>query len=471
LFSLPILLGLSACSGPARIDNPVATLSQPGLPGRDYLAAMAVADRNPEDVAYRDALRRVVISPNYVIEARRAAYGRLKEIDPKKLAETLTMNLAKMDALQWREELCQRIAAEQWRELTPALVHAWAAQVPAWANLGKERPERLAIGTMYGEDRIVDALLDTMAAANPLTQSNLRMRCWQLALSEGQEARLRDILSDEARTAGDPMLRDIRAGLVDFNVLPRTREEILWVQALRSEPNRDFWNDAKAAVTQLSPARRGGLELRDIPVIASCAKSAPKLLTMTDDEIERSIVVATGGSDRRIYSPDFEGYGNEFSERLSHHSPNLTWGDRAAMALAIEALAVPELRRHVYDMADRDLADRGSEFGGILRRDAKGRFELIEFPSVSRGNDVRYESSQKLMDTVYTALFHIHFHAQAYEGERYAGPHMGDFGFADSTRLNCLVFTFIDSERINVDYYRFGKVVVDLGVIERPGSR
>ena len=474
LASVAVLLALTllgGCSGQPQVGDPLKTLGQAGLPGRDYLAAMAVADRSSDDPAYRDALRRIVTSPNYVVEARRAAYGRLKELDPKKLADALTLNLAKMEALEWRRELCERIAAEQWREITPALVHAWAAHVPGWATLGKERPERLAIAAMYGDDHVVDTLLETMAAANPLTQSNLRMRCWQLALQEGQEARLRELLADEARVAKDPMLRDIRAGVTELGVLPKTREEILWIQALRNPKNQGFWQEAASAASQLSPARRANLELRDIPVVACCARSSPQLLTMSDAEIEAAITAATGGSDRRIYSPDFEGYGNDFSERLSVHSPKLGWGDLAAMALAIDAVRMPEVRRHLFEMADRDQADRGSEFGGLIRRDQSGRYEVVEYPSASRGNDVRYEAPQKLMDGLYTGLFHIHFHAQEYDGHRYAGPHMGDFGFADSTRLNCLVFTFIDSGRLNIDYYRYGKIVVDLGLMERPDSR
>ncbi len=470
-----LLLGsallLAGCETAPTITNPVTTLNQPGLPGRDYLAAMAMGDRSSDDAKYRAALRHVVVAPNYVIEARRAAYGRLREIDPKGLAETLTINLPKMDAVEWRRELCERIASEQWREMTPALVRAWASSVPAWATLGKERPERLAIATMYGEDKVVDALLETMAAANPLTQTNLRSRCWQLVLLEGQEARLRELLADESRTAKDPMLRDIRAGVTDLGVLPRTREEVLWVQYLRGEKNRAFWSAATAAVAQLSPARRAAIELRDIPIAVACATYAPKLLTMTDAEIESRVTIATGGEDRRIYSPDFEGYGNEFSERMSGHREKLTWGDRAAMALAVDALAVPELRKHLFEVADRDLSDRGGELGGMLSLDAKGRYEFVEYPSRSRGNDARYEAPQQLMDALYTGLFHVHFHAQSYDGRRYAGPHMGDFEFADSTRLNALVLSFIDGDHLNVDYYRYGKVVVDLGLMERPTSR
>jgi hypothetical protein len=472
--SLGVGLAIAALALPAgcetaqTITDPVATLNQPGLPGRDYLAAMAVGDRNPDDPNYRTVLRRVVVNPGYVIEGRRAAYARLREIDPQGLAETLTINLPKMDAVEWRRELCERIAKEQWREMTPTLVRAWAASVPAWAKLGKERPERLAIAAMYGEDKVVDALLETFAAANPLTQTNLRSRCWQLLLLEGQEARLRELLADESRASRDPMLRDIRAGVVDLGVLPRTREEILWIQALRGEANRGFWTEATAAVAKLSPERRATLELRDIPVAVNAARFAPELLTASDRELESMIVNASGGSDRRVHSPDFEGYGNDFSERLAAHRAKLLWGDYAAMVLALEAVSVPQVLAHLFEVGDRDLADRASELGGMLSSDAQGRYEFVEYPSRTRGNDARYEAPQALMDALYTGLFHVHFHAQAYDGRRYAGPHMGDFEFADSTRLNGLVLTFLDSNRLNLDFYRYGKVVVDLGVIERP---
>jgi len=62
----------------------------------------------------------------------------------------------------------------------------------------------------------------------------------------------------------------------------------------------------------------------------------------------------------------------------------------------------------------------------------------------------------------------MHLHAQAYDNARYAGPHFGDFAYADSTGVNGLVLTFIDSSRLNADFYRRGQVVIDLGTIERP---
>ncbi len=462
-------LHLTGCTTP-KVDNPVAVLNEPGRPGRDYLAAMAAGDRLESDAAYRQALRRVVVTPNYVVEARRAAYARLREIDPKGLADSLEVHLPKMDALEWRRELCERIGTEQWVEMTPTLIRAWATPLAGWATLGKERPERLALVKMYGEDKLVEALLDAMAKANPVTQSNLRARCWELLLLEGQEARLRAILADEAALSKDAMLLDIRAGVVDLGVLPRTREEILWVRSLRTAKNKAFWDEAAAAVLKLSAERRSRLELRDLPVLVAAAQHRPELLTMDDAAIEAAITAASGGSDRPIYSPDFEGYAGGFSERLSVVSKKLTWGDRAAMLLALEALSIPEVRSHVFQVADRDLADKTTEYGGIIDLDSKGRFDFVEFLSRSRTNDKRYESPQELMDALYTSLFHVHFHAQEYDSRRYAGPHMGDFQFADATRANCLVFAFIDADRLNVDFYRYGQVVVDLGTIARVPS-
>ena len=71
------------------------------------------------------------------------------------------------------------------------------------------------------------------------------------------------------------------------------------------------------------------------------------------------------------------------------------------------------------------------------------------------------------MDALYTSLFHFHLHVQRYRNTDYAGPGYGDVNFADNSRANCLLFTFVNRDTLNVDYYRHGRVQVDLGVIKR----
>lgn len=474
LLAIAIACLLASCSGGSggKVEDPIGTLNTPGRAGREYLAAMSTADRDPSDEAYKAALKRIVVSPNYVVEARRAAYARLYETDRDALKRTLEVNYPKLEALEWRRELAEKMAADNWQEMTPTLIRAWAQPLAGWILLGKERPERLALVTMYGEAKLVDVLLKEMAEANPITQANLRARCWELLLLEGQEERLGELLADEGAIGKDAMLLDIRAGVVDLGVLPRTREEILWLRTLREPANAAYWADAKAAVATLPPSRRGQIELRDIGILVAAAKHRPELLAMDDDALDALIVGRLGGSGRKTFSPDFSGYngGNVdvFSERYESWDEKLAWGDRIAIAVALDAMASKPLVAHVFECADSDLSDKSTEHGGIIELDGQARFELVEYPSRTRGNDARYEAPQELMNDLYTGLFHVHMHAQAYDNRRYAGPHMGDFLFADATRANCLVFAFVDSDRLNVDFYRHGRVVVDLGTISRP---
>ena len=118
----------------------------------------------------------------------------------------------------------------------------------------------------------------------------------------------------------------------------------------------------------------------------------------------------------------------------------------------------------------RDLEDRTTEYGGLLFVKRDGSPEIVECIPRVKGSDVRFEAPQAMFDQGYTGLFHFHLHAQSYENERYAGPHIGDFSYADSTRANCLVFTFLRRRELNVDYYRHGPVVVDLGSVTRPDA-
>ncbi|MEE2819531.1 MAG: hypothetical protein VX615_02855, partial [Planctomycetota bacterium] len=77
--------------------------------------------------------------------------------------------------------------------------------------------------------------------------------------------------------------------------------------------------------------------------------------------------------------------------------------------------------------------------------------------------DRRFNASQQMFDAGYTALFHFHYHAQKYRNGDHAGPGLGDKNYADSTRANCIVLTFVNEDEVNVDFYRHGGVVVDLG--------
>ena len=84
-----------------------------------------------------------------------------------------------------------------------------------------------------------------------------------------------------------------------------------------------------------------------------------------------------------------------------------------------------------------------------------------------REHDRKYLSPQRLIESLYTGAAHYHFHAQEFHNSDYAGPGRGDQDFANHLRFNCLVFTFIDHDRLNADYYQHDGVVIDLGTLAR----
>jgi hypothetical protein len=170
----------------------------------------------------------------------------------------------------------------------------------------------------------------------------------------------------------------------------------------------------------------------------------------------------------RVATATLDGYGGDFSETLHSQRGRFRWGDLAAMVLAMDLLQDAVIRRQLFDLADRDLQDRSTEYGGVLTVGADGKAVLTEHRPRVQGNDLRFEAPPAMFEQGYTGLFHFHLHAQSYDNTRYAGPHIGDFTYANSTRANCLVFTFLGKGELNVDYYRHGPVVVDLGSVRRP---
>ena len=461
------VLAAGCSSGPESVENPAAVLSVGGQSRERYFDALEAARQRGVDEETKAALRRMIAADGFAIDARERAFDLLYETDPKAVVAALENSLPRMGDVSWRRRVSELVGERKMQELVPTLIRAWANPVPGLAG-DEVRPERAALGMIVGEDQVSATLLRTMKDASPTTQANLRARCWELLMKSGDEARLRALLADPGSTQGDAMLTDLARVANELGVLPTTREEILWARKLCEPSRAAFFADAKAALAQMPAARREQLELRAIPVAVACMKRRPSLLATTEPDLFAEIDARTKG--RKKASPDFTGYGDGFTETLYQVRDRLVWSDLAAMALALDVLSEQALRTHLFEVADRDREDRTTEYGGVvaLAAGSASTAEFLEFEPRAKASDIRYESPQALFDALYTGLYHVHVHAQNYENEKYAGPHMGDFAFGDSARCNGLVFTFLSADLLGVDFYRHGRVVVDLGAIERP---
>jgi len=461
-----------ACTASCTVQapkDPLKSLARPDQIPAVQVAAMQVLDADPANDEYRRALRRIVVQPGWSVGLRREAWDRLATSDPAGLKDALSLSLPKMEAFEWRREVCERIAAAGWGDMTPTLVRALAVPLPLWVSKLEDRPEYIAIMKLHG-NRISDVLYDLFLSADPIKESNLRARCWELLILTGQRERLVQLLADDSKATSDTLVIDLRASARDLGIMPANREEILWIRSLRTPQHREFWTEAAAAVARMPESTRATLAPKDVPIVVAAARHQPNLLVTPREELLRELSAVLSGPDTKRYTANFEGYGTKAAETIAAHADTLTWGDLAAISLLRQGLQVPQVRAHLFDFADRDLADRTTEYGGIIRLDGQGRFEVVEYPPRVRGSDVRFEASQEMFDAGYIGLTHFHYHAQAYENHRYCGPHLGDFTYADATGVNGLVMTFVSRDRMNADFYRRGRVVVDLGVIERPGG-
>lgn len=460
------MLVLTGCTGgPESVTNPAEVLSRSGQAREHYFDAIEAARMRGVDDATKAALRRMIAADGYAIDARVQAFELLYETDKAAVVDALANSLPRMGDIMWRERVCELVGEKKEVDLVPTLIRAWANPVPGLDGVAM-RPERVALGMIVGEDQISVTILRTMREANPATQANLRARCWELLMKSGDAPRLRALLADADAVRGDAMLVDLGRISTELGVLPTTREEILWARKL-CEPNRAaFFDEAKEALARMPAARRESLEMRALPVAVAILRRRPELLATTEPDLFAELTART--ENRKKASPDFTGYGDGFTETLYQQRGKLVWADLAAMLLALDLLNERAMLAHVFEQADRDREDRTTEYGGVIAVDAKHRGELLEFLPRAKASDVRYESPQALFDALYTAPFHYHNHTQKYDNADYAGPHLGDFTFADSARCNGIVFTFLTADLIDVDFYRHGRVVVDLGAVARP---
>lgn len=466
-FGLILAHLLVGCSAHMSIANPMAELARtPNTPNRQ-LAAMQMLDQNPDDKDYLHSLHRIVWFPGYTLEVREAAVERLAARDLENLKKTLRRHLPNMAALEGRRRLCEIIAERGWTDLTPALVSGWAVEIIGQRD-DSQRPECIALARMHGYDNLPDVIFDLMVESNRVAEQGLRTRCWNLLHRLGYRDRLVSLLRDREPPRDDLMLVDLHEGAIELGIVPYNREEILWLRKLRQPEHAGFWTEAIAAMAELPERRRNGLEMKDLPIVVSARRHDPELLKQDAEGLYARLEASLQGRKHYDRGSRFDESVRARKDRLREWRAELTWGDLAAMLIADRAISVPQVADHLFDYAQRDRADETTEYGGVIRLDEKGRFEILEFPPRIRRHDQQFNAPQEMLDAGYTALFHFHFHVQRAMNGEYAGPGFGDKNYADNIRANCLVFTSVNRTTMNVDYYRHGGVIVDLGEVRMP---
>ena len=463
-FTFLFIVLMTSCSAQT-MNNPSATLKETGRSPRVHIRAMELLDVSVgvENKNYHTQLQRMLWVPGYTNDARREALSRLWASDKTGTIRIIRQQLPRLDNWSWLTELCQWIADEGVIELHEALISTWA-KPNSVIHQEKERPEWKALQQMYGEDELASLIFESMATSR---KKGYRTRCWELLHRLGKREQLKEFLEQAKFGNDDLFFQDLQRAKLELGIVPKRREEILWIRELAKPKYKSFWDEAIEALTQLDSDRTSEIEMRDIPIAVSLRRHGGEdAFTRSTKSIVDQIALKLQGV-RHYNETEGGGQYNSRSERLSTHKDTLTWGDAVTLEMLLVALDVPQVRAHLFDYAGRDNVDTTTEYGGVIALDEKGRFEILEFEPKIRYHDQIFYSPQEMFDAAYTALFHFHFHAQKFRNGDHAGPGMGDKNYAENTRANCLVFTFVDKDTMNVDYYRHGGVVVDVGIITR----
>ncbi len=465
LLAVAILGVLPGCS--QNITNPLVELQSPQITTNRQMTAMSMLDDDPTNESYINTLHQIIWRPGYTQRVREAALLRLEQHDPDGLQRTLRQRVPNMNTWAWLERCCEIIAERGWVQQTPTLVSSWSRPTMD-VTIDTQRPEYLALVQLHGKDRVTDVVFETFMQSNKVSQQGLRTRCWNLLHRLGERQRLIALLEDVDASPEDLMLNDLRAGAREFGIVPRNREEILWLRKIRQPEHEAFWSQAVESMQHVSVERKSELGLRDLAIVVAAYRHQPELLSASEAELYRAIEKRTRGQRMYSHSSNFDGNASGRADKLYGWKNELTWSDLAAMTLLLQALQVPELRAHLFDFAERDIADESTEYGGVLNLDEQGRFQFMEFIPRVRQHDQKFLASQAMFDAGYTALFHVHFHCQRWGNKQWAGPGFGDTNYADNTRANCVVLTCIDDDRLNIDFYRHDRVTIDLGIAHRP---
>ena len=472
---LAMIIALTGCKTP--VTDPAGTLADASSHSTRHWTSieMLKASSTPDSSESIDALQGLIYRLGYSNDVRIAGIELLMETDPDRVVRTTRQRLARINDAEWLEIYCKWLGSQDWssaedrRSINEALVSSWGVRWSQWPD-EDDRPERMALVMINGEDQVLPLVFETFQINKKASKQGLRNRCWELLHRLNQREALIELVRNTPPDKGNSMMVDLRAAADDLGMVPYNREEILWLRKLRDPERQEFWQQAKEDVQGISEERRRDMELRDVAMVVAASRHRPDLLSVSDGQLYEQVEASMRGTRHYYETEPGMPTDSRHRERLYTHRSELTWGDLAAISLAQEALSQPAIVRHLFDYGSRDEEDKGTEYGGIIQLDDQGRFEIREFIPKIRHHDRRFNASQEMFNAGYTALYHMHFHAQRYRNELHAGPGLGDMNYADNTRTNNLVFTFINEDTMNVDFYRHDKVIVDLGTIKRPGS-
>lgn len=450
---------LSAGCATSHYGDPVPQMLNRERDPEERLAAakQAQAER-PDDPARIEALHHLVWDRGHPESLRRYAIDQLIAHDEQAFKATAMNRVVLVENADVLRYLFDQAVERKWADFTPAVVRSWARRINGVRD--EDRVEYGAIKRLNPGREPAEIVYGVFS--DPALPADQRGAAWELLNRLSDRATVTRLLGDT--TIASPMVADLKRGLAELGVLPTNREGLTWLMHLADPSRRPLWDRMKAVVAALPREKRAGLELRHLEPLLVAGDAR---LAMDRAALSRRVSTRVAPRQHALLSPTFDGQAKDYPQQLYEWEPKLTWADLLVLDVLLDAIENANVRKTLFEQADADQRDTTTEFGGLLAQTGTAA-EYRAFPTRTRRHDRIYLAPPELIEAVYTGLAHVHFHAQEHRNSQFAGPGRGDQEFAERLNFNNLVFTFIDRDNLNVDYYHHGGVVIDLGMVRRP---
>jgi uncharacterized protein YchJ len=452
---------ISCATTPKRVSDPIAVMLQKdeSVAIRLKAARQATAD-NPSDPQRIAALQTLVWEFGHPQELRHYAIDQLIAYDEDAFRQQMHRRIVQVNNWGTIEYLFKVAKDRGWGDsFTPTIVRQYARHVTGMKE--EDRPEREILKEMHPDQTVEQTVFDVFVQSGKEDKIISQADAWDLLCRICTKQQVLDYLNQAP--ADTAMVTDLQTAANDLNIIAYNKEGSLWLSYLRKPQMRPYWNKLKDVVASLNPEQKQDLQLRHL---AALLAATPAQLQSSRIDLLGSIIAYVNSQKHYLKSATYDGGSADHPQEFSRWADKFTWPDLLVINQIITAMQSHTVTSNLFAWADQDKTDTSTEYGGTIRKD-DGVYESKLYKPRIRRHDRIFYPTPNMYDDLYTALAHYHFHAQNFHNEDYAGPGLGDLKFAKLNQFACLVFTFIDQNNMNVDYYQDDDIVVDLGMIVR----
>lgn len=431
----------------------------------------------------RAAFKDLAWSPATPIDVRVACVSHLLD-DPNPEAQADARRMANLmlptePSRTVVSAIAVRAGQRGWKEMTSALVRSYARPVEGVPD--DQRAEKIALAELYPDrpmaDTLFDVFLDPGYDDTPVElRLNQRTRAdvWDLLGRVDERGALRRGLIQRAQASDVPeatraSVRALQRALDSLSVVPRTGDELRWIESLNngSAENEQWWAQATSAVASLTPEQREQLEIRHVEPIRWASLHRAHLLSQSRTQLLDRLEETLAGREHYKRTAEKRVLDQPRREKLSEWSGVLSWGDLLTIHVVDQAVHQQSIIDRLYEQVGIDRDDRTTEYGGVLESAEGDSFRILLFrPRVrDRKSDTEFVASEDMIRYADRALAFYHQHVQSGVETQHAGPSEADLIFAARSGRTCVVFTAAGKSGLNIDLYQPNSVVIDLGTV------